>query len=127
MGLAVGVPVALGASRLLGSLLYGVSPTDPVVFVVMPAIVLAVAMLACYVPARRAMRMDPLTALRRHDDGKMQVAGRQVRVSGGPSRSGSSRHYVRALWLRLPPTGNDFAIHHVTTIPTTSLSISSDV
>jgi len=65
MGLAVGVPVALGASRLLGSLLYGVSPTDPVVFVVMPAIVLAVAMLACYVPARRAMRMDPLAALRR--------------------------------------------------------------
>ena len=65
MGLAVGVPVALGASRLLGSLLYGVSPTDPVVFVVMPAMVLAVAMLACYVPARRAMRMDPLAALRR--------------------------------------------------------------
>ena len=65
MGLAAGVPVALAASRLLGSLLYGVSPTDPVVFVVMPAIVLAVAMLACYVPARRAMRMDPLTALRR--------------------------------------------------------------
>ena len=57
--------MALAASRLLGGLLYGVSPTDPVVFVVMPAIVLAVAMLACYVPARRAMRMDPLTALRR--------------------------------------------------------------
>jgi predicted permease len=64
-GLAIGIPVALGASRLLESLLYGVSPTDPLVFISVSAAVMAVATLACYVPARRAMRVDPLTALRR--------------------------------------------------------------
>jgi predicted permease len=65
LGLAVGVPVALGASRLVGTLLYGVSPTDPLVFVAATATVLVVALAACYMPARRAMRLDPLTALRR--------------------------------------------------------------
>jgi predicted permease len=65
IGLAVGIPVALLTSRLLSTLLYGVSPTDPLVFVAAPAIVLLVAMAACYMPARRAMRMDPVTALRR--------------------------------------------------------------
>jgi predicted permease len=65
LGLAVGLPVALLTSRLLGTLLYGVSPTDPLVFVAAPLVVLSVALVACYVPARRAMRLDPLTALRR--------------------------------------------------------------
>ena len=65
IGLAVGVPIALATSRLLGSLLYGVSPTDPAVFLIVPSIVLMVALAACYVPARRAMRLDPLAALRR--------------------------------------------------------------
>ena len=65
VGLAIGIPVALGASRLLESLLYGVSPTDPLVFISVSVAVMAVATLACYVPARRAMRVDPLTALRR--------------------------------------------------------------
>jgi len=65
LGLAVGIPVALATSRLLGTLLYGVSPTDPLVFVAAPLVVLSVALVACYVPARRAMRLDPLTALRR--------------------------------------------------------------
>jgi predicted permease len=65
LGLAVGIPTALAASRLLGSLLYGVSATDPVVFAVVSVTVLTVSTAACYVPARRAMRLDPLTALRR--------------------------------------------------------------
>jgi ABC-type antimicrobial peptide transport system permease subunit len=65
LGLAVGIPTALAASRLLGSLLYSVSATDPVVFAGVSVAVLIVSTAACYVPARRAMRLDPLTALRR--------------------------------------------------------------
>jgi predicted permease len=64
LGLALGLPVALATSRLLGALLYGVSATDPMAFLIAPIIVLSVAVAACYIPARRAMRLDPLTALR---------------------------------------------------------------
>ena len=64
VGLAIGLPIAIAASRLLGSLLYGVSPTDPLVFVAVSVALMAVATAACYVPARRAMRLDPLQALR---------------------------------------------------------------
>jgi putative ABC transport system permease protein len=64
IGLAIGVPIAAAASRLLGSLLYGVSPTDPLVFVAVSVTLMAVATAACYMPARRAMRLDPLRALR---------------------------------------------------------------
>jgi putative ABC transport system permease protein len=63
-GLAVGIPIALVSTRVLGSLLYGVSPVDPVVFTLMASALLAVAALACLIPAVRAMRVDPLTALR---------------------------------------------------------------
>jgi ABC-type antimicrobial peptide transport system permease subunit len=63
-GMAIGIPTALALSRLLGSLLYGVSPTDPGVFAIASSAVLAVSAVACYAPARRAMRMDPLVALR---------------------------------------------------------------
>jgi putative ABC transport system permease protein len=63
-GLAVGIPAAIASTRLLRGLLYGVSPTDPLVFVGVSAAVLAVAIAACCVPARRAMRLDPLVALR---------------------------------------------------------------
>ena len=48
----------------MSSELYGVSPTDPLVFGVMGSLLFAVTLLACYVPARRAMRVDPLIALR---------------------------------------------------------------
>lgn len=63
-GLALGIPAAFAFSRVLTSLLYGVSPTDPVVFATASAAILIVSVLACYAPARRATRLDPLVALR---------------------------------------------------------------
>jgi predicted permease len=63
-GTAAGLLGALALSRLLGSLLFGVGPTDPVTFVAAPAILVAVALVASYLPARRAARVDPMIALR---------------------------------------------------------------
>jgi putative ABC transport system permease protein len=63
-GVAVGLAVAVAAARLLSSLLYGVSPRDPLAFVVVPLVVIAAAALACLLPARRAAQVDPLKALR---------------------------------------------------------------
>jgi putative ABC transport system permease protein len=64
IGLTLGFAGAIGLTRLLGTLLFGVSPRDPLTLVGSAAILAAVALLACYVPARRAARMDPLVALR---------------------------------------------------------------
>lgn len=64
-GLLIGVPIALASSRILRSLLYGVSPTDPVVFIAGAGAVLVVCGVACFVPARRAMKVDPIVALKR--------------------------------------------------------------
>jgi putative ABC transport system permease protein len=63
-GLAIGVVGAVFLSRFLRSLLFGVSVTDPATFVIVAGILLAVAAAACWVPARRATRVDPLVALR---------------------------------------------------------------
>jgi ABC-type antimicrobial peptide transport system permease subunit len=63
-GIAVGVGAALAGSRAIESLLYGISPRDPGVFLVTTLALLAVALLACWLPARRAARLSPVDALR---------------------------------------------------------------
>jgi predicted permease len=63
-GVLLGAVVAAGVTRLARALLFDVSPTDPATFASVAAGALAVALLACYVPARRAARTDPLTAIR---------------------------------------------------------------
>ncbi len=63
-GAILGVVVALPVTRLASTLLYGVSPTDPLTYISITLLLLAVALLACYIPARRATRVDPLVALR---------------------------------------------------------------
>jgi ABC-type antimicrobial peptide transport system permease subunit len=63
-GITVGLAAALAGSRLIESLLYGVSARDPRVFAITSVTLLAVALLACWLPARRAARLNPLDALR---------------------------------------------------------------
>ena len=64
LGIALGLVGALAATRLLANLLYGVAPTDLGTFVTIPLLLGAVALAACYFPSRRAMALDPVTALR---------------------------------------------------------------
>jgi predicted permease len=64
IGAAVGILVALPVARLASGLLYGVSATDPITYAAITLLLMGVALLACYLPARRATRIDPLVALR---------------------------------------------------------------
>jgi ABC-type antimicrobial peptide transport system permease subunit len=60
----VGLPIAYALARLMASLIYGVTATDPATFVGIPLALIGAAALAIYVPARRAMKIDPILALR---------------------------------------------------------------
>jgi len=64
IGIAVGIPCAVVAARLIAHLLFNVTPYDPVTLALVPVVLLAVGALASYIPARRAMKVDPLVALR---------------------------------------------------------------
>jgi putative ABC transport system permease protein len=63
-GVGLGMFAALGLTRLLGSLLHEVRPHDPVTFLLVPLLLTAIALVASYLPARRATRIDPIAALR---------------------------------------------------------------
>ena len=64
VGIVVGLAAAYGLTRLMASLLFSVKPTDPVVFVSVTVLFIAVSFLASYLPARRTLRVDPVVALR---------------------------------------------------------------
>jgi putative ABC transport system permease protein len=64
IGAIVGIAASLGVTRFLQSLLFAVAPTDLLTFVIVPFVVLCVALLACYAPARRATKVNPIVALR---------------------------------------------------------------
>ena len=63
-GIGAGTAVALALTRMMTDLLYGVRPADPVTFAVVTIVLASTSILACYIPARRAMRVDPIVALR---------------------------------------------------------------
>jgi ABC-type antimicrobial peptide transport system permease subunit len=63
-GIVIGIGVSLGLTRVMSALLFGVGPMDPVTYVAVAASLGAVALVATYLPARRASRVDPVVALR---------------------------------------------------------------
>jgi ABC-type antimicrobial peptide transport system permease subunit len=64
VGVVIGIAVAFAATRLLGALLYGVKPVDPIVFAAMSVMMIGIGVLASYVPARRASSVNPIESLR---------------------------------------------------------------
>jgi len=64
IGLAIGLAAAFALTRVMSSLLFEITAKDPITFVVVAGLLSVVALIACYIPARRATKVDPLTALR---------------------------------------------------------------
>jgi putative ABC transport system permease protein len=64
LGAVLGVALSLALSRIMEGMLFGISPRDPSTFVAVPAVLIAIALVACYLPARRATKVDPMVALR---------------------------------------------------------------
>ena len=64
IGIAIGLAIALALTHVMTALLFGIAPTDATTFIVVSMLLILVALLACYIPARRATKVDPLVALR---------------------------------------------------------------
>jgi putative ABC transport system permease protein len=64
LGITIGLAGALAVARLIEGLLFSISATDPLVYALLAGVLLALSAAACYIPTRRAMRIDPLAALR---------------------------------------------------------------
>jgi len=64
IGVAAGIAAAFGLTRFLSGLLFGIKPTDPMTYIIVAALLSAIAFLATYIPARRATKVDPAIALR---------------------------------------------------------------